>query len=103
MLITSAVLFGIAALGGLVLATWKRRPMLLSIIHGLVAASALILLIIAVLQDGTGALPKVALALFVIAALGGFVLFTFHLRGRQWPRGLIYIHGLLAVIAEVYC
>jgi hypothetical protein len=101
MLTISVILFGIAALGGLALALGNKRPMILSIIHGLVAASALVLLIIAVLQGGVGTMPKLALALFVIAALGGFTLFAFHLRGRQWPRGLVYIHGLLAVIAEI--
>ncbi|MEX2104461.1 MAG: hypothetical protein WD907_03905, partial [Bacilli bacterium] len=69
--------------------------------HGGVAATGLVLLIIAVLQGATGTLPLTALVLFVIAALGGFVLFAFHLRGRQLPKGLIYVHGLLAVVAEV--
>lgn len=101
MLTISAILFGITALGGVVLAFRNERPMFLSIIHGSLAAAGLVLLIIAVLQGATGTLPLLALALFVIAALGGFVLFAFHLRGRQLPRGLVYIHGLLAVIAEI--
>ncbi|MEX1031234.1 MAG: hypothetical protein WDZ91_14495 [Paenibacillaceae bacterium] len=101
MLTYAAILFGIAALGGLVLAFVKERPIFLAIIHGLVAATALVLLIIGVIQGDAETLPTVALILFVVAALGGFVLFAFHLRGRKLPRGLIYVHGLLAVIAEV--
>ena len=101
MLTSAAILFGIAALGGLVLAFVKERPMYMAIIHGLVAASALVLLIIGVLQGDAGTLPTAALIIFVIAALGGFVLFALHLRDRKLPKGLIYVHGLLAVIAEV--
>ena len=101
MLTIAAILFGIAALGGVVLALMNERPMILAIIHGLVAATSLVLLIIGVLQGGAGTLPAVALILFVVAALGGFVLFASHLRGRNLPKGLIYVHGLLAVIAEV--
>lgn len=101
MLHTSAILFGVAALGGIVLAFKKERPMALAIVHGLVAAAGLVCLIIAVLNGGAGNLPLVSLLLFVIAALGGFVLFSFHLRNRILPRGLIYTHGLLAAVAEV--
>jgi hypothetical protein len=42
MLTTSAVLFVIAALGGIVLAFRNEKPMFLSIIHGLIAAAGLV-------------------------------------------------------------
>lgn len=105
MLITSVILFAIAALGGIVLARWddekKQRPMSVSLIHGAVAAAGLVVLLLAVFQGGVGTLPVVALIIFVVAALGGFVLFSYHLRGSKLPRGLIMIHGLAAVVAEV--
>jgi hypothetical protein len=101
MLTASAVLFGIAALGGIVLAFKGERSTSMAVIHGLVAAAALILLILSVIQGATGTLPVTALVLFVIAALGGFVLFSHHLRSRQLPKALIFLHGILAVIAEV--
>lgn len=101
MVLLSAIIFGVAALGGVVLKFMKERSMTLAIIHGLVAATALVLLVIAVLQGGAGTLAAIALLLFVLAALGGFVLFSFHLRGNAWPNGLVYVHGLAAVIAEV--
>ncbi|MGG3468620.1 hypothetical protein ABES02_14205 [Neobacillus pocheonensis] len=101
MLTASAIVFALAALGGLVLASREERPLSVAIIHGLVAATGLVLLIIAVIQGASGTLPLTALVLFVIAALGGFVLFSFHLRNRPLPKGLIFLHGLLAVIGEV--
>ena len=43
----------------------------------------------------------VAAVLFALAALGGFVLFAMHLMKRSLPRGLIFVHGLAAVVAFV--
>lgn len=101
MIVTAAILFGIAAIGGVILAFRSKRPMGLAIVHGAIAATGLVVLIIGVLNGGAGTLPAIALALFVVAALGGFVLFSFHLRDRGLPKGLIYVHGFVAVVAEV--
>ena len=105
MLIISAILFAVAALGGLVLGVLGLRqrdlPMWLSVIHGVVAAAGLIILILGVIAGNTGALPIISLVLFVIVALGGFVLFSYHLRRKPHPKGLIVIHALAAVIAFV--
>jgi ABC-type transport system involved in cytochrome c biogenesis permease subunit len=79
----------------------KDLPMGLSITHGLVAAAALITLILGVVQGSAGVLPIIALVLFLIAALGGFVLFSYHLRRKPHPKGLIVTHALAAVIAFV--
>jgi hypothetical protein len=43
----------------------------------------------------------VALIIFIIAALGGFVLFTMHLMKKSLPGGLIFLHGLVAVVAFI--
>lgn len=75
--------------------------MWLSLIHGVVAAAGLITLILGVVQGSAGLLPIIALILFVIAALGGFVLFSYHLRRKPHPKGLIVTHALAAVIAFV--
>jgi hypothetical protein len=105
MLTLSVILFAVAAVGGLVLGVLGLRqrdlPMWLSIIHGLVAAAGLISLILGVVQGGTGLLPIIALILFLIAALGGFVLFSYHLRRKPHPKGLIVTHALAAIIAFV--
>jgi len=107
MLVWSAILFALAALGGLTLAVMhfrsggrERPPTALAAGHGLVAAAALVLLIIGVLgaAAGSSALPAAALAIFVVAALGGAYLFLGkHLRGQALPSAVVVIHGLAAV------
>jgi len=105
MLLLSVILFAVAALGGLVLGVLGLRqrdlPMWLSLIHGVVAAAGLVTLILVVVHGNAGLLPIIALILFIIAALGGFVLFSYHLRRKPHPKGLIVIHALAAVIAFV--
>jgi len=106
MLTISAILFAVAALGGLVLGVSGLRrkdlPMWLSLVHGAVAAAGLITLILGIVQGNAGSLLIISLVLFLIAALGGFVLFSYHLRQKPHPKGLIVIHALTAVIAFVF-
>jgi hypothetical protein len=105
MLTWAAIVFAIAALGGATLAVMHFRgrtplPMPLALLHGLLAASGLVLLIAAALtQPGFGGLALVALVIFVIAALGGFYLFAHHLRGKPLPSPVVVIHGGAAVVA----
>jgi hypothetical protein len=106
MFTAAIILFAIAALGGITLAFMHFRgrtppPLALAILHGLVAASGLVVLLLAVLKIGIGGAPTVALAFFLLAALGGFALLSFHLRGRALPNGLVAGHGLLAVTGFV--
>ena len=107
MFVWSAILFALAALGGLTLAVMhfrsggrERPPTALAVGHGLVAAAALVLLVIGVLgaAAGSSTLPVVALAIFVVAALGGAYLFLGkHLRGQALPSAVVVVHGLAAV------
>jgi len=100
------VLFAIAAVGGIVLAVMRFKgkpypPLGLALVHGGVAAAGLVALIAGVAQ-GQGASPaRTALVLFIIAALGGFVLFSHHLRKVALPVWLVVVHALVAVIAFV--
>jgi len=101
MLTYSVVLFAIAAVGGLILASsvlrGKLAPWALSILHALLGASGLVLLLLEVIQGAGGSRITAALALLVIAALGGFFLASFHLRGRIAPKGIVVIHAGVAV------
>lgn len=111
MFLWSAILFALAALGGLTLAVLhfrgggrERPPTALAVVHGLAAAAALVLLILGVLgaPAGTSVLPGVALAIFVLAALGGAYLFLGkHLRGQALPSPVVIVHGLAAVAGFV--
>lgn len=102
LLIYAAVLFALGALGGLVMAMrafkGETLPVPLAIGHGVLGASGLVLLIIGVLAGTGGGTARIALALLVVAALGGFYLLSFHIRKQQHPRAVIVVHALVAVI-----
>lgn len=99
------VLFAIAALGGLTLASMKfmgkELPMPLALGHGIFAAAGLVTLIINVVQSRINTLMNVSLLLFFIVAIGGFTLFSLHLMQKKQPNWLIAVHGLGAVISFV--
>lgn len=105
MLGIATILFAVAALGGLTLATLhvrdKHRPWPLTVLHGLLAATALVLLLVEVLGGASGGMLTTALVLFVLAALGGFTLLSFRLRGRSLPNAGVVGHALFAVVAFV--
>lgn len=110
----SAGLFAIAALGGLTLAVMHFRaqgkthpPTSLAMLHGTLAAVAVIFLIIGIAAIPGGfsdfsSLAVLALALFVLAALGGaYMFFGKHLRGEPLPTPVVLIHGLVAAAGFV--
>lgn len=102
----AAILFAIAALGGAVLAAMRfggreLPPMALAIVHGLFAAAGLVTLIVAVVGAGFSTVTAIALVGFLIAALGGFVLFSYHLRRQALPIGYVVGHGTVAVLSFV--
>jgi hypothetical protein len=102
-MITALILFGVAAIGGLLLVylrvTSKPLPLPLALVHGAFAATGLVLLALSVLGTGGPEQARLALGLFVLAALGGFVLFSFHLRKKQLPMSVVMVHALVAVAA----
>lgn len=103
-LVIACVLFGLGALGGVTLLGLRLRggnpPLALAGVHGLAAAAGLVTLIVAVVGGERGP-ALVALVLFGVAALGGFVLLSLHLRQRLLPVGLILVHGTVAVAGFV--
>ena len=104
MLNGAITLFALAAVGGLTLAYMrivkKDVSLPIAVVHGILAATALVLLVIAVTKMGGTGLTA-ALVVFLIAALGGFTLLSFHLRMRPLPVPLVLIHGGVAVAAFV--
>ena len=99
---TAAILFALAALGGLTLAGIRLGgkpypPTWMALGHGAVAAAALGTLAYVAATEGLPTLGQAALGVFVPAALGGATLFLgFHLRGRALPIPLVIGHGLIA-------
>jgi hypothetical protein len=102
MLTLAIVLFAVAAVGGATMAIIHFRgnnpPLPLAALHGVLAATALVILLLAVLQGVPGA-SMPSLILFVIAALGGFFLLSVHLRKQRLPSPVVLIHGGVAVLA----
>ncbi len=102
MLYLTIGLFALAAvIGVLILRNWLTAATTSRTVvyaHGAFAALALVLLLIIVLRsaDPSTALLT-SLALFVMAALGGFYMFFLDLKGKMSPTWLAFVHGALAV------
>jgi hypothetical protein len=102
---TAAILFALAAMGGLTLAVLRLGvmdipPTWMAIAHGIVASLALIALVAAAARDGLPAFGKAALGVFVLAAAGGLYIFVnYHLAGQALPVPLVLVHGAAAVTA----
>lgn len=103
MLVFALSSFGLAAIGGLVLASHILRGRLaswfLSLGHALLGAIGLVTLILLLLGgDNSGQRLIAAFALLLAAALGGFFLAAFHLRSKLAPKAVVILHAGLAVI-----
>lgn len=106
MITWSIGLFAVAALGGLTLLALRLRdaegaPLGLAVLHGLLAATALVLLLIPVLRGEARGLAAAALAAFVVAALVGFYLFASHVRTGRFGVPPAIAHALVAVAGFV--
>ncbi len=101
MLVTSIVLFVVAALGGVVLAAVRARsnanpPTWLAVVHGLIAAAGLVTLVAFLAGNGWPTLPLVGAGLLVLAAAGGFTLFASQLRGGLISMTITVVHAVAA-------
>jgi hypothetical protein len=102
MLAYAVIVFAVAALGGLVLASYvlqgRLAPWALSLLHAGLGAIGLLLVIYAAITTGISHTAMIALVILVIAALGGFYLASIHLRNQVAPRSVVFIHAGVAVI-----
>src|SRR5438105_1384688 len=105
MLTTAVILFLIAAIFGLVVLTaiLKDQPTPKGFVftHGPIAATGLILVLIALYYGPRDSLLITSAVLFVLAALGGLTLFTIDMSNKRIPKLLAVAHPILAVIALV--
>ena len=101
MLTYALIVFAIAAVGGLVLASsvlrGKLAPWALSILHALLGATGLVLLLLGVMGGSGAGRAVAALGLLVVAALGGFYLASIHARKAVAPKAVVFIHAGVAV------
>jgi hypothetical protein len=106
-MLPATILFALAALGGLTMAVIRLRgapqpPTWLAMLHGLLAASGLVLLIYVAVTTGVPRLAQVACGLFVLAALGGAYLnLGFHAKKLPLPIPVMLVHAGVAVTAFV--
>jgi hypothetical protein len=106
MLVAAAVVLAATALGGATAAVLRIRggsnpPIPLALVHGGAGAAGLVLLLIAGVADGFSGALTVSLVLLAVAALGGFVMFTGHLRAHLLPLPILAVHALVAVAGYV--
>lgn len=105
MVIVTIALFAVAAVFGVInvvrIVVADRAPRATVYIHGAVAAVALVLLLIYSFVHPQAA-PMVALILFIVAALGGFLLFGIDLATRKPPKWLGFVHGAVAVTGFIF-
>jgi hypothetical protein len=100
----AAIFLSLAALGGLAMLVIRlggtpRPPTWLALVHGLIAATGLVLLAYAAATTGIPQRAQIALGIFVLAALGGAAIFVlYHLQNRALPIPLILGHGLVALV-----
>jgi hypothetical protein len=101
-MMTIVLLFAVAALFGVSLIIpvlqGKTPARGLVFAHGGIAATALVMLLLKFF-DQPASVPQWSLILFVVAALGGFVLFSSDLRKKIIPKPLALIHAAVAVVA----
>lgn len=101
MLTYSLLVFALAALAGLYMATRVLRaqfaPWGASLLHAAFGATGLILLIVMLLKGSAPQRLMIAFVLLLIAALGGFLLASFHVRKKLPPSAIVYVHAGVAV------
>jgi hypothetical protein len=101
MLTYALIVFAVAAVGGLVLASsvlrGKLAPWAVSILHALLGATGLVLLLLEVVRGSGATRALAALVLLGIAALGGFYLASIHARKAVAPKAVVFVHAGVAV------
>jgi high-affinity Fe2+/Pb2+ permease len=102
MIVASIVLFLLAALFGLYMAArifgGNLPPWFAVIVHGILAASGLVILLYALFAGAQTLAIAVGAALLVIAALGGFFMFSYQLRRTAPPKAVVVVHASAAVL-----
>jgi glucose uptake protein GlcU len=96
------ILFAIAAAGGLLMAgirilANRNPPAWLAMAHGLLAGAGLTLLLFAAFTVGIANVAAWALALLIIAALGGvYMNLGYQEQRKPLPKPVMIIHALIA-------
>lgn len=106
MLLLPLIFFSASALGGIIMAVMRFAgrplpPLPLAILHGVLAVGGLISLIVYISSRVVPSSAVVAFILFFIAATGGVLLFSMHLKKKPLPIPLIILHALAAIAGYI--
>ena len=100
---TAIAILGMTAILGMYLLTLllrsKSLPKGATIIHGLLAVLAVVLLVIYCFGHSPG--PWVSIIVFLVAASGGFIMNYRDITGKSVPKWLGLTHGLIAMAGFV--
>ena len=100
MMYVSIAAFALAAIFGLtILLKWfgnSDAPRAVIYTHGILAATGLVLLLVAAIKDQAHA-PMISIVLFTIAAVAGFYMFFRDIIKKKRTLFLAFIHGVVAV------
>lgn len=103
MLIAAVICFTLAVLLGLILFSYviqgKPIPRALALTHGPLALAGIILLIVYAYMNGHG--PIASIVIFIIAALGGLMMFYKDITGKPVPSTIAIAHGALAFLGFI--
>lgn len=93
--------FLVVMLAGAGLAVLERRgrmlPLKISGVHGVLGAAALVFLVMQAVDHPDNRLVNSAILVFVLAALGGLLLFAFRASRQRLPLGVVLLHGAFAL------
>ena len=102
MLKYALLVFLIAALGGLFMATFVLRgrlaPWAVSLLHAFLGATGLVLLVAGIMLGGGGTTAMAALGVLLVAALFGFYLASIHYDKQVAKKKLVLTHAGVAVL-----
>jgi hypothetical protein len=99
------VLFVVGALFGLHVLTHilkeKPTPKVSVVLHGLIVATALVIVIINVMRGGSGLLVT-SMVFFIMAALGGaYLAYVDNVKKLQPPKAIAIMHPMIAAVGLV--
>jgi len=92
--------------GGAAFAVLERRgralPLKLSVIHGVAGVLAIVLLLLQAVAHPGNYPVNLSIVVFMIAALGGLLLFAFRVSKQALPLGVVLLHACFAVVGLVF-
>jgi len=101
LLLYAILIFLVSAVGGIFMAhrilNGQLAPWLVALVHLLLGATGLVLVLLAVMAGAGGVIGWITFGVLLVAALGGFLMMSMHMRKKVAPSGLVILHGTLGV------